>query len=37
MANIDENKSFVQKQPPEVLYVKGVLENFTKITRKHLC
>ena len=26
-----------QKQPPEVLYKKGVLRNFTKFTGKHLC
>ena len=27
----------VQKQPPEVFYKKGVLENFTKFTEKHQC
>ena len=27
----------IQKQPPEVVYKKGVLENFTKFTGKHLC
>ena len=27
----------VQKQPQEVLYIKGVLKNFAKFTRKHLC
>ena len=27
----------LQKQPPEVIYKKGVLENFTKFTGKHLC
>ena len=26
-----------QKQPPEVFYEKGVLKNFVKYTRKHLC
>ena len=26
-----------QKQPPEVFYKKGVLRNFTKFIRKHLC
>ena len=26
----------VQKQPPEVYYMKGVLKNFTKFTGKHL-
>ena len=26
-----------QKQPPEVFCKKGVLENFAKFTRKHLC
>ena len=26
-----------QKQPPEVLYKKGVLRNFSKFTGKHLC
>ena len=28
---------YIQKQPPEVFYKKGVLENFVKFTRKHLC
>ena len=28
---------FVQKQPPEVFYKKGVLKNFTKFTGKYLC
>ena len=26
-----------QKQPPGVIYKKGVLRNFTKFTEKHLC
>ena len=26
-----------EKQPPEVLYKKGVLKNFTKLTGKYLC
>ena len=26
-----------KKQPPEVFFKKGVLENFTKFTEKHLC
>ena len=26
-----------KKQPPEVLYKNGVLKNFTKFIRKHLC
>ena len=26
-----------QKQPPEVFYKKGVLNNFAKFTGKHLC
>ena len=26
-----------RKQPPEVFYKKGVLENFAKFTAKHLC
>ena len=26
-----------QNQPPEVLYKKGVLKNFTKLIEKHLC
>ena len=26
-----------QKQPPEVFCKKGILENFAKFTRKHLC
>ena len=30
-------KLFLQKQPPEVFCKKGVLENFTKFTGKHLC
>ena len=29
--------SNIQKQPPEALYKKGVLRNFTKFTGKHLC
>ena len=28
---------YVQKQPPEVFYKKGVLRNFAKFTGKHLC
>ena len=28
---------YIQKQPPEVFYKKGVLRNFAKFTRKHLC
>ena len=28
---------YIQKQPPEVFYKKGVLRNFAKLTRKHLC
>ena len=27
----------LQKQTPEVFYKKGVVRNFTKFTRKHLC
>ena len=27
----------LQKQSSEVLCAKGVLRNFTKVTRKHLC
>ena len=27
----------IQKQPPEMFYVKGVLRNFHKTFRKHLC
>ena len=27
----------MQKQPPEVVYKKGVLKNFAKFTRKHPC
>ena len=26
-----------QKQPPQLVYEKGVPRNFTKFTRKHLC
>ena len=28
---------YVQKQPPEVLFKKGVTENFANLTGKHLC
>ena len=28
---------YVQKQPPEVLFKKGVLENFAHLTERHLC
>ena len=28
---------YLQKQSPDVFYKKGVLRNFTKFTRKHLC
>ena len=28
---------YVQKQPPEVLFKKGVLENVANLTGKHLC
>ena len=28
---------YIQKQPPEVLFKKGVLENFAYLTGKHLC
>ena len=28
---------YVQKQPPEVLFKKGVLEMFANLTGKHLC
>ena len=27
----------IEKQPPEIFYKKGVLTNFIKFTRKHLC
>ena len=30
-------KSVKQKQPPEILFKKGVLRNFAKFTGKHLC
>ena len=30
-------RDIFQKQPPEVFYKKGVLRNFAKFTRKHLC
>ena len=29
--------SYNQKKPPDVLYKKDVLKNFTKFTGKHLC
>ena len=28
---------YVQKQPPEVFFKKGVLKNFANLTGKHLC
>ena len=28
---------YVQKQPPEVFFKKGVLKNFASFTGKHLC
>ena len=28
---------YVQKQPPEVFFKKGVIENFANLTGKHLC
>ena len=28
---------YVQKQPPEVFFKKGVLKNFANFTGKHLC
>ena len=28
---------YMQKQPPDVLYLNGVLRNFAKFTGKHLC
>ena len=28
---------FIQKKPPELLYEKGVVKNFAKLTGKHLC
>ena len=28
---------YVQKQPPEVFFEKGVLKNFANFTGKHLC
>ena len=34
---ITKKKNLYQKQPPDVLYKKGALENFAKSTRKHLC
>ena len=27
----------MQKQPPDALFKKGVIRNFAKLTRKHLC
>ena len=35
--SIKLNGWFVQRQPPEVFYKKGVLRNFAKFTGKHLC
>ena len=34
---IGQNKSFAQKQPPEVFFKKEFLKNFTKFKGKHLC
>ena len=28
---------YVQKQPPEVFFKKGVLKSFANLTEKHLC
>ena len=28
---------YMQKQPPEMFFKKGVLRNFAKLTGKHLC
>ena len=33
----DQNSSNNQKQPPQVFYKKGILNNFTKFTGKRLC
>ena len=36
--NILQNRFIIfQKQPPEVFYKKGVLENSPKFTGEHLC
>ena len=32
-----KTSQYLQKQPPDVFYKKGVLWNFTKFTSKHLC
>ena len=39
MASMWEKKNFIilQKQPPKMLWKKGVLKNFAILTRKHLC
>ena len=29
--------AYLQKQPPEIFYKKGVLKDFAKFTGKHLC
>ena len=31
------SEAYWQKQPPEVFYKKGIVTNFSKFTRKHLC
>ena len=30
-------EAYLQKQPPEIFYKKGVLKDFAKFTGKHLC
>ena len=31
------NKVFIEKQPPDVFYEKGILKNSSKFAGKHLC
>ena len=33
----ETSQAIAEKQPPEVLWEKGFLRNFTKFTGKHLC
>ena len=33
----NSSETYWQNQPQEVLYKKGVLSNFSKFTRRHLC
>ena len=34
---VNSERVFIQKQPSEGFFKKGVMRNFAKYTRKHLC